>query len=82
MRGWVDVSSFYTNVGLNVGSFQNNLDYAYSNYLKDGILPPSLLYGWSLQKGNNNMEGMFAFTFAAEYAVLAKYQTQVNNPNL
>ena len=82
LRGWVDVSPFYSNVGLNVGSFQNNLDYAYSNYLKGGILPPRLLYGWSSQEANNNMEGMFAFTFAAEYAVLAKYQTQVNYPNL
>lgn len=82
LRGWIDVSPFYSNVKLNAGSFQNNLDYAYSNYLKDGILPPSLLYGWSSQERNNKMEGMFAFTFAAEYAVLAKYYTQLNFPNL
>ncbi len=73
MRGWVDVSEHYGNVSLNVGTFQKNLDYAYLNYLKDGVLPTSLIYGWSKDESNNNVEGMFAFTFAAEYAVLSGY---------
>ena len=40
------------------------------------MLPTNLLVGWSLTKANNNVEGMFTFAFAAEYAALAKYELQ------
>ncbi len=73
MRGWVDMSPYYSNVSVQVNSFQKNLDHAYSNYLKDGILPPNLVYGWNPDESKNNVEAMFTFAFAAEYAVLAKY---------
>ncbi len=73
LRGWVDVSAHYTNVAFNIGTFQNNLDYAYDNYLKDNMLPPSLLYGWNATTSKNNVEAMFTFAYAAEYAVLAKW---------
>lgn len=74
MRGWVDVSAHYDNVAMNIGTFQNNLDYAWDNYLKNNMLPPSLLYGWNSTESKNNVEAMFTFAFAAEYAVLAKWQ--------
>lgn len=73
MRGWVDVSAHYSNVALNIGTFQDNLDYAWDKYLKKSMLPPSLLYGWNTQNSKNNVEAMFTFAFAAEYAVLAKW---------
>ncbi len=73
LRGWVDVSAHYSNVAVNIGTFQNNLDYAYENYLKDNMLPPNLLYGWNTTNSKNNVEAMFTFAFAAEYAVLAKW---------
>lgn len=73
LRGWVDVSAHYSNVTLNISTFQNNLDYGYENYLQDGFLPPSLLYGWNTDKLKNKVEGMFSFAFAAEYAEIAIY---------
>lgn len=74
LRGWVDVSTHYSNVELNISTFQDNLDYAWDIYLKDNMLPPSLLYGWNIIKSQNNVEAMFTFAYAAEYAVLAKWQ--------
>ena len=73
LRGWVDVSAHYSNVSLNITTFQNNLDHGYTNYLHDGFLPPSLLYGWNTDNAKNKVEGMFAFAFAAEYAEIARY---------
>ena len=73
LRGWVDVSAHYSNVSLNIGTFQSNLDYAYSKFLKEDTLPPSLLYGWNSSSSRNNVEAMFTFAYAAEYAVIAKW---------
>ncbi len=73
MRGWVDVSAHYSNVSVQLASFQKNLDHAYDKYLKGGILPPNLVHGWNSDESQNKVEGMFTFAFAAEYAVLAKY---------
>ena len=73
MRGWIDAYPHYSNVSLNINTFQANLDYAWDNYLKNGMLPSSLLYGWNTLPSKNNTEGMFTFAFAAEYAVLAKW---------
>jgi hypothetical protein len=30
--------------------------------------------GWSRDNGKNNTEGMFNFTFAAEYATLSRFE--------
>lgn len=79
LRGWVDVSAHYNNVAVNIGTFQNNLDYAYTNYLKDDMLPSNLLYGWNTIYTKNNIEAMFTFAYAAEYAVLAKWQLSQKN---
>ena len=76
MRGFVDVYPRYNGVSTAIESFQKNLDYAYDKYLYKKMLPTNLLVGWSLTKANNNVEGMFTFAFAAEYAALAKYELQ------
>ncbi len=73
MRGWVDVSAHYSNVGVQLASFQNNLDHAYGKYLKGGFLPSNLVHGWNMDESQNKVEAMFTFAYAAEYAVLAKY---------
>lgn len=69
MRSFVDAAEFettYTTRGLS--SFQKNLDYAYNNHLRDGLLPIKLLDGW----GNDTVTKAFhQFTFAAQYAMLA-----------
>ncbi|MEG1585363.1 MAG: glycoside hydrolase family 76 protein [Bacteroidales bacterium] len=76
MRGYVDAYTDYNKVSANIESFQKNLDYGYDNYLFDGILPTDLLAGWNGDHNNNAVEGMFIFAFAAEYALLARYELE------
>jgi predicted alpha-1,6-mannanase (GH76 family) len=76
MRGYVDVYPAYGTAADYIDSFQKNLDYGYDNFLYKGFLPTNLLVGWNRDSGKNNTEGMFNFAFAAEYAVLARYQLE------
>ncbi|MBN2485836.1 MAG: hydrolase [Bacteroidales bacterium] len=76
MRGYVDVYQSYAGVSDFINTFRQNLDYGYNNYLYKGFLPTNLLVGWSYDKNNNKTEAMFNFAFAAEYAVLARYELQ------
>ena len=76
MRGYVDIYSAYSNASVCIDSFQKNLDHGYDNFLYKSFLPTNLLVGWSRDNNNNKMEGMFTFAFAAEYAVLARYEME------
>jgi len=73
-RSYVDAAAAYPEAGVYAEAFQANLDYAYSNYLYNHMLPTNLLVGWNMERSKNNVEGMFTFSFAAEYASLAEYQ--------
>lgn len=79
MRGYVDVYPSYGTVGDYIKSFQQNLDHGYDNFLYKGFLPTNLLVGWSRDNGNNKTEAMFNFAFAAEYAVLSRYELAHGN---
>jgi hypothetical protein len=57
-----------------INIFQKNLDYGFENYNYNGFLPTNLLKGWGKDKTGNGVEGMFQFTFAAKYAVLAQFE--------
>jgi len=74
MRGYVDLYPTYEPVSAYISTFQQNLDYGYAHFLHKGTLPSNLLKGWDVEEEKNNTEGMFSFTFAAEYAVLARYE--------
>jgi len=74
MRGYVDFYPSYSKAGTYIDSFQKNLDYGYDQFLYNGFLPTNLLVGWSRTNSKNNTEGMFNFAFAAEYAVLSRYE--------
>jgi uncharacterized protein YyaL (SSP411 family) len=77
MRGYAEAYPLYGSVSVYLESFRKNLDYAYENFLYKGFLPVNLLLGWSRSGNENNkVEGMFTFAFAAEYAVLAKYEIE------
>lgn len=76
MRGWVDGHKFYPSVSAPLASFQANLDYAWSHFLRNGLLPTNLLVGWNQDRGKNNVDGQFIFAFAAEYAGLARYELE------
>lgn len=78
MRGWVDAYAASQHVAPYIDTFQQNLDYGYENFLREGMLPTNLLVGWNRETGKNNTEGMFTFAFAAEYAVLSKYELEKN----
>lgn len=77
MRGYVEAYPVYSQVGPYINSFQQNLDYGYDNFLYNGLLPPDLLQGWN--DDNRNVEGMFEFAFAAEYAQLAAHELVKGN---
>jgi hypothetical protein len=76
MRGYVDVYPAYETVAGYIDTFQKNLDYGYDNFFYKGFLPTNLLVGWSPDNNNNRTEGMFNFAFAAEYAVLSRYELE------
>jgi predicted alpha-1,6-mannanase (GH76 family) len=77
MRGYAEAYPVYSNVSVCLTSFRQNLDYAYKNFFYKGFLPTNLLLGWSRSGNENNrVEGMFSFAFAAEYAVLARYEVE------
>lgn len=74
LRGYLDAENQGIDAKLSIDSYQNDLDYGWAKYRMDGILPVNLLLGWNLSSANNNIEAMFSFTYASEYAMLANYQ--------
>ncbi|MDD3077696.1 MAG: glycoside hydrolase family 76 protein [Paludibacter sp.] len=76
MRGYIDAYPVFKYTSTCIKTFQQNLDYGYDHFLYNGFLPTNLLVGWSLTKSNNNVEAMFTFSFAAEYASLARYEIE------
>lgn len=74
MRGYVDFHPSYAKAADYIDSFRKNLDYGYDQFFYKGFLPTNLLVGWSRDNSKNNTEGMFNFAFAAEYAVLSRYE--------
>lgn len=76
MRGWLDGHKYYASVEKPLGTFQANLDYGWSHFLRDNLLPTNLLVGWNQDRGKNNVDGQFIFAFAAEYAGLARYELE------
>ena len=73
LRGFKDLAMSNSNYGQYIQPFQKNLDYGYQHANKDGFLATNLLKGWDDGKDKNGLEGMFMFTYAAEYALLAEY---------
>lgn len=75
LRGYMDIQPNYAAVDAYIGTFQKNLDYGYEHYNHHGFLPTDLLKGWGRRdKDGQGVEGMFQFTFAANFAVLAKFE--------
>lgn len=74
LRGYEEAATLDAGIGEYVMAFQRNLDYGYDRFYQDGFLPTDLLKGWGAENEGQGVEGMFMFTYAAQYAVLSKYQ--------
>lgn len=59
---------YYSKMGCE--AFQNNLDYAYENYLWEDFLPNNMLGGW---EKNTVTKGFHQLAFASEYGVLVDF---------
>lgn len=79
LRGYLDMYPTHPIATTYIESFQKNLDYGFSQFNEQGLLPTDLLNGWREEKAGKGVEGMFQFTFAAEYAVLARFNYQNNH---
>ena len=66
MRAFVDATATATRESTTASllSFQANLDYAYSTFLRNNMLPIDLLGGWN---GSTKTKGFHQSSFAAEY---------------
>ncbi|NGM66543.1 glycoside hydrolase family 76 protein [Sphingobacterium sp. SGR-19] len=73
MRSYEEASLLDTQIGDYLTAFQQNLDYGFERFHQDGFLPTNLLKGWDKEKEKQGVEGMFMFTFAAQYAILGKH---------
>lgn len=73
LRGYHDLRTLDAQVPKYLNAFQRNLDYGFAQYNKDGFLPTNLLVGWKAVKEVQGVEGMFMFSYAAQYALLGSY---------
>lgn len=73
LRGYHDLTRMDDAAKNYLQSFQRNLDYGYEHFNQMGFLPTNLLKGWGKEKDSQGVEGMFMFTFAAQYAILAEH---------
>lgn len=78
LRAYVDYLPLDKSAITYIDVFKQNLDYACQHYIKDDMLPPDLLSGWNADGSKNNVEGMFMFSYASQYALFA--QTQNTKP--
>lgn len=74
MRAYAEAFDVAPSAAKGCDAFQANLDYGYEHHLYNNMLPTNLLVGWNRDHGKCDMEGMFTFTFASEYAVLALHE--------
>lgn len=75
LRGFVDMYQYYEAAENYINTFQENLDFGFEHHLYNGFLPVNLLGGWKKDSDQNDLEGMFSFSYVAVYANLAKYLT-------
>jgi len=79
LRGFLETYINHNKALTAITSFQNNLDYGYNRFKLNGLLPSDLLNGWGDNKDAQDVEGMFQFTFAAEYALLGRFLLEFEN---
>lgn len=78
MRAYADAYAYHPGAATSLAAFKANLDYGFGMHLRGGMLPTGLIGGWNNDRTKNNTEGMFQFTYAAEYAILAQHELNKN----
>ena len=76
LRGYIDASKCDTGADLPVDSFQQIYDYAFENFQYEGFMPNSLYLGWANNQENRKVRGRDQFAYAAQFALLAKYNIE------
>ena len=78
LRGLLDVYNYSPSVSKSIELFNDNLDYAWTHYRREGMLPDALVEGWGSVK---KMMVQTPFALASDYAMLVKYRLRADNPN-
>ena len=81
MRAYVDALPYNdtnTSAADALTSFLQNLDYTWENFRRDDLLPIHLFKGWD---NGDVTKGFHQLAFAAEYAMLALWQSQQDQPD-
>lgn len=79
IRSYYEAISLDPQIGVYLTAFQRNLDYGFEHFNHEGFLPTNLLRGWTAEIGKRNVEGMFMFSYASQYAILGKHQLESNS---
>ena len=81
LRGYTALLPFDKSISVYVDAYRNNLNYGYSHFYMDGMLPTDLLKGWESDHTQNNIEGMFMFSYITQFAIfnqyMQRYQKQI-----
>lgn len=78
LRGYHDLTALDSKATIYLDAFQKNLDYGFDHFNHDGFLPTNILTGWKDDKKGQGVEGMFMFTYAAQYAILGKHHFETS----
>lgn len=78
LRGYQESTALNEQNNAYLNAFQKNLDYGFERFNEDGYLPTNLLKGWQDERNGQGVEGMFMFTYAAQYALLGQHQLDIN----
>lgn len=73
LRGYQESAGLNAQNSAYLNAFQRNLDYGYERFNNNGYLPTNLLTGWGSDRDGQGVEGMFMFTYAAQYALLSQH---------
>jgi len=74
LRGYIDLAPFDNSVTPYIEAFHKNIAYSHVNFNYKGLLPSDLLGGWNKDEAKNQVEGMFMFSFATQWALCDQFK--------
>lgn len=74
LQGFIDLAPYYDKCETYIMYFQDSLDYAYENHLKDGLFPRNYVEGWNLKSNEDaNKNVMDQAASAQMYSMIAEW---------